>query len=128
MVQESTKYMIIIYGPTAVGKTDAAFKIAEHISAEIINADVGQFYTPLLIGTAKPDWKKSPVPHHLFDILDEPKDLTVAQYRELLIPVLDEIWRRNNIPIIVSGSGFYLTYIFFPPEANTIDQQEKVLS
>lgn len=109
------RYMLILYGPTGVGKTDCALSLAQRIPAEIINADVGQFYVPLTIGTAKPSWKTSTVPHHLFDILDEPRDITVTEYRNLVIPVLNEVWQRGNIPIIVGGSGFYIASLLFPP-------------
>jgi tRNA dimethylallyltransferase len=74
-------FMLVIYGPTGVGKTDMACAIAATIPAEIINMDMGQFYTPLSIGTAKPDWKNSTIPHHLLDIIDSPDNDTVSEYR-----------------------------------------------
>lgn len=111
--------MVIIFGPTAVGKTDFAENIAQHIPAEIVNMDLGQFYTPLSIGTAKPDWRHSTIAHHLFDLLDTPQDFTVATYREVLLKTLSGIWARGNLPIIVGGSAFYLQSIFFPPSAPT---------
>lgn len=110
------KHLVVIYGPTGVGKTDFADHLANIVHGEIINADIGQFYTPLSIGTAKPLWQKSPIAHHLFDILDEPRDLTVTQYRELVIALLEDIWQRGNVPIIVGGSGFYIASLFFPPQ------------
>lgn len=109
------KSMLIIFGPTGAGKTDCADTIACHIPAEIINMDVGQFYAPLSIGTAKPQWQKSTVPHHFFDIINEPVDYTVVTYRKALQAKLHEIWGRNALPIIVGGSGFYLRSLFFPP-------------
>ncbi len=115
----SQKHLVIIFGPTAAGKTDFALQLASHICGEIINADVGQFYVPLSIGTAKPNWQKNTIPHHLFDILNTPRDLTVTQYRSLLIPLLQEVWDRGNVPIIVGGSGFYIASIFFPPHIET---------
>ena len=107
--------VIILYGPTGVGKTDFALELANKLPVEIINADLGQFYTPLSIGTAKPDWKKSSVPHHLFDIVDKPEDITVTHYRALLKPLIEDVISRNKIPIIVGGSGFYLHSFLFPP-------------
>src|SRR5271156_1977599 len=100
--------MLIVYGPTGVGKTDLALAIAKRIPAEIINMDVGQFYTPLSIGTAKPDWKQSPIPHHLFDIINNPINYTVNDYRTVLYTTVKEILARGNLPILVGGSGFYL--------------------
>lgn len=108
--------MIIIAGPTAVGKSDVGQALASNINGEIINADVGQLYTPLSIGTAKPDWKNSSIPHHLFDVLDKPVDFTVTQYRELLLKTVHDVCNRNRVPIIVGGSHFYLLSLFFPPQ------------
>jgi tRNA dimethylallyltransferase len=82
---------------------------------EIVNCDVGQFYEPFSIGTAKPDWKNEKIPHHLFDIIKTPQDFSVAQYRKLIIKTMEEIWERNHTPILVGGSGFYGKSLFFPP-------------
>jgi tRNA dimethylallyltransferase len=106
-------FVLIIYGPTAVGKTDCALGIANHIPAEIINMDVGQFYTPLSIGTAKPDWQQSPIPHHLFDILDTPSNFTISDYRDRVYKLIGDIIARKKVPILVGGSGFYLYSLLF---------------
>ena len=111
----------IITGPTGVGKTDFVLKLADHLPIEIINADVGQFYAPLNIGTAKPDWRHEHVPHHLFDILDEPRSMTVIQYRTLAHSLIQECWARNTIPFFVGGSFFYIQSLLFPPR-----EQEEV--
>lgn len=100
-------------GPTGVGKTDFVLKLAIGLPCEIINADMGQMYTPLTIGTAKPDWKKEPVTHHLFDIIDNPIDFSVAQFRERVIKLVQEIWDRDRTPIIVGGSTLYIKSLFF---------------
>ena len=113
--------MLIIYGPTGVGKTDMACAIAKEIPAEIINMDMGQFYTPLSIGTAKPDWKNSSIPHHLFDIVDTPSHYTVSEYRTLLYKTVKEITQRGKLPILVGGSGFYLHSLLFPPQVTIPD-------
>jgi tRNA dimethylallyltransferase len=119
------KSMIIIFGPTGVGKTDFAELLAARTNAEIVNADLGQFYTPLSIGTAKPDWQNSPIAQHLFDIIKEPRIITATEYRDQLMQILDEIWDRKNIPIIVGGSGFYLQSLFFPPVSTAYRQTQK---
>ena len=112
------KCMIIIFGPTGVGKTDFGEQLASRLPAEIVNADLGQFYTPLSIGTAKPNWQNSPIPQHLFDIINEPRLMTVSEYRDQALQTFNQIWARGNIPIIVGGSGFYLKSLFFPPQAS----------
>ena len=112
------RFAIFIYGPTGVGKSDFAYNLAQRMPCEIVNMDVGQFYEPFTIGTAKPPWKDLPVSHHLFDIIQTPQDFTVTAYREQLISVFDGIWQRGNIPMVVGGSGFYLSSVLFPPAGN----------
>jgi len=109
--------MIIIYGPTGVGKSDLACMVAQYASAEIVNADMGQLYTPLSIGTAKPQWRTEKVPHHLFDVIDHPVDCSVVRYRSMLMHVLEEIWAKGKLPLVVGGSGFYIKSIFYMPKA-----------
>ena len=111
--------VIILFGPTGVGKTHFADLLAAQLPSEIVNADMGQLYTPLTIGTAKPDWRKSAIPQHLFDIINEPRVITVTEYRDRVMSTLEAIWARNNIPILVGGSGFYLQSLFFPPESTS---------
>jgi tRNA dimethylallyltransferase len=107
--------MILLYGPTGVGKSDLALFLAENLPTEIINMDVGQFYTPITIGTAKPAWRSSAIPHHMFDILNTPTNYTIVQYRTAFIQLIAEIRSRGNIPLVVGGSGFYLKSLLFPP-------------
>jgi len=123
------KQLIILFGPTGVGKTDIAEKIASTIPAEIVNMDVGQLYSPLTIGTAKPDWRLSPIPHHLFDLLELPINYTVVDYRNQVLKTVTEILERGNTPIIVGGSGFYLHALFFPPVAAQVTSKpERVIT
>jgi len=118
---------IIISGPTGVGKTACVDYLAHHMRIEIVNADVGQMYVPLTIGTAKPDWRSSSVPHHLFDIYDTPQDCSVRAYRDMVVDRMQDICQRGATPVIVGGSLFYIKSLFFPPahiaEANTSDHQ-----
>lgn len=126
-------YMLIIAGPTGVGKSDFAEKIAASLSAEIVNADMGQCYAPLSIGTAKPDWQTSNITHHGFDTINDPRDLTVAEYRDRLKALLEDIWQRGKLPIVVGGSSFYLASLFYPPKADvdaaaiTVDEPDEDL-
>lgn len=106
---------LIITGPTASGKTQLSEMIAQECSCEIINADVGQFYKPLSVGTAKPNLANISYKHHLFDLLDRPEDLSVVKYRTLVTDLVKDVCSRGKIPVIVGGSLFYIKSLFFPP-------------
>ncbi len=117
-----SRFIIILSGPTGVGKTDFILRLADSFPLEVINADVGQLYTPLIIGTAKPDWRHEKVPHHLFDVIDEPASLTVTQYRNLVKPIIEQCWQKNTIPVLVGGSLFYIQSLLFPPQEQNSQQ------
>lgn len=91
-------HFLIIYGATGVGKTDFALDIAAKLPSEIINMDVGQFYRPLNIGTAKPNWQKEKVAHHLFDMVNEPCNITASQYRILVLDLLKKYGSKESCP------------------------------
>ena len=108
---------ILIFGPTGVGKTDFVIKLAERLgNGVMVNADSGQCYAPLSIGTAKPHLENLTIPHYLFDIAEHPRDISVTQYRSALLPVLQSCSDKNQLPLITGGSGFYLTSLLFPPK------------
>lgn len=116
--------VLIITGPTGVGKTDLVDEVAKAIPSEIVNLDLGQFYAPFGIGTAKPDWKSHSVKHHLFDVITDPKNYTVVEYRDAVIKKVQEIWDKGKLPILVGGSGFYLLSLFYPPiEGSSADEE-----
>lgn len=100
---------IILFGPTASGKTDLAIKIANKFNGEIINADSRQFYKEMPIITAMPtDEEFAAAPHHLFEILNPEEDFSVADYLDLARKTSEEIISRGKLPIFVGGSGLYL--------------------
>lgn len=109
--------LLIIAGPTGVGKTELVLKLAQKKRIEIINGDIGQMYTPLTIGTAKPNWRNEPVPHHLFDILNSPENFSIIRFREMVTKLVDEIWARGALPVIVGGSTMYIKSLFWLPGA-----------
>lgn len=108
--------VVIIYGPTGVGKTAFVDQLARHVSVEIINMDMGQQYKTMSVGTAKPDIQNASVPHHLFDTLAEPMSTTVVAYRKAVMEKIAEIRGRQAVPVLVGGSGFYLKSLLFPPQ------------
>jgi len=114
------KTFIILSGPTAVGKTAATERVSQKLPLEVVNADVGQFYAPLSIGTAKPGLSaqsstQSSVLHHGFDLFTEPVDFSALAYRAYIEKTIHEVWSRGNIPLITGGSLFYLWSLFFVP-------------
>jgi len=118
----ATHPIIVIIGPTGVGKSDFALQLAAHIEGEIVNADLGQLYTPLTIGTAKPLWRQEKIPHHGFDLLDEPIDYNVIQYRTYVQNIIENIQQRGKVPLIVGGSSFYWNTLFYPPSSTLSDR------
>ncbi len=106
--------VLMVTGPTGVGKTAFVARLFKQYSIEIINGDMGQMYTPLTIGTAKMVWQKAPVPHHLFDILSKPIYFSAMKYRERVGSLIEQIWDKGKLPVIVGGSSFYLLSLFFP--------------
>lgn len=101
--------IIVIVGPTAVGKTDLSIKLAQKFNGEIISGDSMQVYRQLDIGTAKilPDEQQG-IPHHLINIKDADERYSVADFVADAQTAINEISKRNKLPIIVGGTGFYI--------------------
>ena len=105
---------IMILGPTAVGKTKLSIEVAKTFDGEIINGDAMQFYQGLDIGTAKiKEEEKLGIAHHLLDFLDPQSNFSVAQYQTLVREKMAEIKTKKKLPIIVGGSGLYLSSVFY---------------
>jgi len=104
--------IIVILGPTSVGKSDFAVKIAKKINGEIISADSRQVYTGLDIGTGKIKKKEMDgIPHHLISIISPKKDFSVVQYKKLASNSIQKILDKGKVPIIVGGTGQYIQAI-----------------
>ena len=101
--------MIVLTGPTAVGKTKLSIELAKSIGGEIISADSMQVYRHMDIGSAKVTKEEMQnVPHHLIDILEPWDAFNVVVFKEKCLEVLDGIYQRGNIPIVTGGTGFYI--------------------
>lgn len=101
--------LVVILGPTAVGKTDLSLWLAEHFQGEIVNADSRQIYRGMDIGTAKPSVaEQNRVPHHLLDIRQPDESLTLADYQALAYEAIEQIQQRGRVPFLVGGSALYL--------------------
>lgn len=105
----NARNLIVIVGPTCSGKTNLSLKLAQLIPSEIISGDSRQIYKYLDIGTAKPSKQQlGKVPHHLIDILDPSEKYDVSLFEKDGEKVIDEIFKKNKIPIFVGGSGLYI--------------------
>jgi tRNA dimethylallyltransferase len=102
-------HLIAIIGPTATGKSQLAVRLAQAFSGEIVSADSRQVYRYMDIGTAKPAQQElSLVPHHLLDIISPEEDFSLARYQQLAYRAIDDIQKRNKLPLLVGGSGLYI--------------------
>jgi len=109
---EFKRKIIVILGPTASGKSALALKIAKKINGEIISADSRQVYKGLDIGSGKITKKEMRgVPHHCIDIVSPKKIFTVVDFKKYADKVIEEIFAKNKIPIIVGGTGLYIQAI-----------------
>ncbi|MGQ9464649.1 MAG: tRNA (adenosine(37)-N6)-dimethylallyltransferase MiaA [bacterium] len=107
--------IITIVGPTAVGKTDLAIKIAERYNGEIISADSRQVYKYLNIGTAKPDAKeRKRAVFHLIDFLEPDHNYSCGQFARDAGDLIEEIIARGRLPIVCGGTGLYIRSLFNP--------------
>ncbi len=104
--------LLIILGATAVGKTGLGITIAQQLNGEIINADSRQTYQYMDIGTAKPTpEQQAQAVHHLLDLVPPDKTLSLAQYQSIAYEKIAEITQRNKLPVLVGGTGQYLTAV-----------------
>lgn len=108
-MDQEKKPLIVIIGPTAVGKTKISLQVAERLKGEIVSADSRLFYQGMDIGTAKPTWEEQKlVPHHLINVASPDQDWSLAVYLPRAIAVIEEIQQRGNLPFLVGGTGQYI--------------------
>lgn len=106
--------LIVITGPTAVGKTSLSIKLAKKINGEIISADSMQVYKGMDIGSAKiRDEEKEGITHYLIDVLDPSEDFNVYSFKKMADEALEKIYSKGKIPIIVGGTGFYIQSVLY---------------
>jgi len=127
------KPLIIIIGPTAVGKTEVSINLAEELNGEIISADSRLFYRGMNIGTAKPSsTDQNRVCHYLIDVADIDETWSLAVFQEAVYRIADEIRGRGKIPFLVGGTGQYVRAIIegwcIPPQEPNSKLREKLQS
>ncbi|HOI87714.1 MAG TPA: isopentenyl transferase family protein, partial [Lentimicrobium sp.] len=109
MSRPKSKYLIVITGPTASGKTALAIETALHFGCEIVSADSRQFYRGLETGTAAPDAEQlSLVPHHFIGHLDPEQAYDVSQYEADALRLLNKLYAVSNFVVLTGGSGLYI--------------------
>lgn len=109
MTSPNHNTVIIILGPTAVGKTGVSILLATALKTEIISADSMQIYKHMDIGTAKPTPAElREVPHHLINILSPDESFSAGMFRDNAVKVINELHQKNKIPLIVGGTGLYI--------------------
>jgi tRNA dimethylallyltransferase len=106
--------LIIIAGPTAVGKTDISVKVAKKIGGEIISADSMQVYRDMNIGTAKVTSREMMgIKHYMIDVLDPSENFNVSVFKELSDQAIYDVLCKNKVPIMVGGTGFYIQAVLY---------------
>jgi tRNA dimethylallyltransferase len=112
--------LVVIVGPTAVGKTELAIQLAERLNGEIISADSRLFYRGMDIGTAKPSPDEmARVPHHLIDVANPDETWSLAIFQQKAREVIAELHQKNKLPFLVGGTGQYIRAVtegWTPPE------------
>ncbi len=119
MVEQSLPPLIVIVGPTAVGKTEVSLHLAEEFDGEIVSADSRLFYKGMDIGTAKPLLEeRASVPHHLIDVSEPGETWSLARFQQEAAKAIASIHAHGKLPFLVGGSGQYIhavTHGWMPP-------------
>lgn len=106
--------LIILTGPTAVGKTALSIRLAKAVGGEIISADSMQVYRHMDIGSAKiTEEEMDGVPHYLIDVLEPEEEFNVVVFQDMAKKAMDEIYAHGHIPIVVGGTGFYIQALLY---------------
>jgi len=118
--------LVVIIGPTAVGKTKLSIELAKRLDGEIISGDSMQIYRGMDIGTAKikPEETEG-IPHYLIDIKEPTESFSVAEFQQTVRPLITEIAARGKLPIIVGGTGLYIQSVIFDYQFSDAPSDEK---
>ena len=122
--------VVLIVGPTAVGKTELALRLAEKMQGEIVSVDSRLFYRGMDIGTAKPSKDEmSRVPHHLIDIVNPDETLSLAVFQQMAQEIIAGVHERGRLPFLVGGTGQYIRAVtqgWSPPEVTPNDRLREI--
>ena len=127
MKPENKEKLIVLTGPTGVGKTALSVRLARDIGAEIISADSMQVYRRMDIGTAKIRKEEMRgVRHHLIDVLEPDEPFHVMRFQQMALRAIDEIRGRGNIPMLVGGTGFYIQAVLYGIDFTETDEDNTI--
>jgi len=119
--------ILVVLGPTSIGKTKVSIDIAKRLNSEIISTDSMQIYKKMDIGTAKINEKeKEGIKHHMIDLIDPKEEFSVYDYQNLSLEIIDKLLAENKTPILVGGSGLYINSILYDLDFNKVSSDEKV--
>lgn len=108
-LKTKTNYLIVIVGATAIGKTALSIKLAKHFNCDIVSCDSRQFYKEMAVGTAVPSADElKQATHHFIQNKSITENYSVGDYEKEVLPLLDTLFLKNNIQIVVGGSGLYV--------------------
>ncbi|HDK7156154.1 TPA: tRNA (adenosine(37)-N6)-dimethylallyltransferase MiaA [Clostridium botulinum] len=117
--------LLILAGPTAVGKTDISIKLAKKLNGEIISADSMQIYKYMDIGSAKITKEEMKgIPHHLIDVVAPHEEFNVSSFKSLAERCIKDIWSRGKLPIIAGGTGLYINSLIYNYDFTDADRDE----
>ena len=127
MFDKNTKIpLVVIFGPTASGKSDLAVKVCREIGGEVVTADSMQVYKGMDIGTAKPDLDEMQgIPHHMIDVAEPTEDYSLARYVEEAGAVIEKVWQRGKIPVLAGGTGLYIDTLINGTVLSETDKDEE---
>ena len=121
------KKLVILTGPTAVGKTKLSIELAKRIGGEIISADSAQVYKYMDIGSAKITTKEMEnIPHYLVDELEPKEEFNVVVFQQKTKQYMEEIYKRGHIPILVGGTGFYIQAALYDIDFSIDDDNHQI--
>lgn len=122
MTETTKKPLVILTGPTAVGKTELSIKLAKAINGEIISADSIQVYKYMDVGSAKVTKEEMDgINHYLIDVLEPTDEFNIYVFKKLALEAMDEIYSKGKIPIIAGGTGFYIQSLLYDIEFSEED-------
>lgn len=120
------KPLIVLTGPTAVGKTALSVLLAKEVGGEIISADSMQVYKGMDIGSAKiMPYEMDGIPHHLIDVLEPTEEFNIVKFQEMAKDAMDKIYAKGKIPIIAGGTGFYIQSVLYDIEFDTNEDKKE---